>query len=132
MDVKATTQSLEEIDVQALVVPVFKDEKPAAGLLKKLDSAVGGLIASVRIYGQGSRDCLLSFVRKWIEGAAAAPNRLWRAQRLQSTSDFTDGRERRPLLKKQEREINRYCSPDQSQSRKDSANGYRRRHHGFI
>jgi leucyl aminopeptidase len=47
MDVKATTQSLEEIDVQALVVPVFKDEKPAAGLLKKLDSAVGGLIASV-------------------------------------------------------------------------------------
>jgi leucyl aminopeptidase len=47
MDVKATRQSLEEIDVQALVVPVFKDEKPAVGLLKKLDSAVGGLIASV-------------------------------------------------------------------------------------
>src|SRR2546426_4809774 len=47
MDVKGTTQSCKEIDVQALAVPVFKDEKPTEGLLKTLDDAVGGLITSV-------------------------------------------------------------------------------------
>ena len=47
MDVKVTTQSCKNIDVQALAIPVFKDEKPTEGLLKMLDEAMGGLISSV-------------------------------------------------------------------------------------
>jgi len=47
MDVRGTTQSCKEIDVQALAIPVFKEEKPTEALLKTLDDAVGGLITSV-------------------------------------------------------------------------------------
>lgn len=47
MDVKASSQSCEKIDAQALAVPVFKDEKADKGFLKSLDKAVGGLIGNV-------------------------------------------------------------------------------------
>lgn len=45
MDVIGTSKSCNEIDAQALAVAVFKDEKPAAGLLKQLDAATGGMIS---------------------------------------------------------------------------------------
>ena len=47
MDVIGTSKSCKEIDVQALAVAVFKDERADAGLLKTLDDAVGGLISNV-------------------------------------------------------------------------------------
>jgi len=47
MDVKGTAQSLKQIAVQAVAVPVFKGEKPISGVLKQLDTAVGRLISSV-------------------------------------------------------------------------------------
>src|SRR6185503_8981826 len=47
MDVKASSQSCEKIDAQALAVPVFKGEKADKGFLKSLDKAVGGLIGNV-------------------------------------------------------------------------------------
>lgn len=47
MKVSGSSKSPDKIDVQALAVAVFKDEKPNAGLLKNLDQAVGGLIAEV-------------------------------------------------------------------------------------
>ena len=47
MDVKGSSQSCKKVDVQALAVPVFKDEKANEGLLKTLDDAVGNLISAV-------------------------------------------------------------------------------------
>jgi leucyl aminopeptidase len=47
MDVKGNSQSCKQIDVQALAVPVFKDEKADESLLKTLDEALGGLISTV-------------------------------------------------------------------------------------
>ena len=45
MDVIGTSKSCNEVDAQALAVAVFKDEKPASGLLKQLDAAAGGMIS---------------------------------------------------------------------------------------
>src|SRR5215510_12478397 len=47
MDVKGSAQHLEKLDVQAIAVAVFKDEKPQEGILKQLDAALEGLISSV-------------------------------------------------------------------------------------
>lgn len=47
MKVSGSSKSIEKIDVQALAVAVFKDEKPNSGLLKTLDQAVGGMISEV-------------------------------------------------------------------------------------
>jgi len=47
MNVKGSSQSWKQIDVQALTVPVFKGEKADEGFLKELDDAVGGLIGTV-------------------------------------------------------------------------------------
>src|SRR5437764_9012000 len=47
MDVKGTSQDCTKIDVEALAVPFFKDEKADKGVLKTLDKAVDGLIRSV-------------------------------------------------------------------------------------
>src|SRR5712692_528201 len=47
MDVRGTSKSCKQIDVQALAVAVFKSEKPNEGLLKDLDKQVGGLISHV-------------------------------------------------------------------------------------
>src|SRR5713226_9675358 len=47
MDVRGTSKSCKQIDVQALAVAVFKSEKPNEGLLKDLDKQVGGLISNV-------------------------------------------------------------------------------------
>src|SRR5262245_23580189 len=46
MDVRGTSQSWK-VDMQALAVAVFKNEKPKEGLLKELDKQVGGLIGNV-------------------------------------------------------------------------------------
>src|SRR4029079_1063958 len=46
MQVEANRGPIEELDVQALAVAVYKDEKPAEGFLKKLDEVSGGLVRS--------------------------------------------------------------------------------------
>ncbi len=46
MQVEANRGRIEELDVQALAVAVFKDEKPGAGFLKRLDDLSGGLVRS--------------------------------------------------------------------------------------
>jgi leucyl aminopeptidase len=47
MKVSGSSKSFDKIDVQALAVAVFKDEKSNSGLLKTLDQAVGGMIGEV-------------------------------------------------------------------------------------
>jgi leucyl aminopeptidase len=47
MDLQVSTGSLQEQDVQALAVAVFKDEKADEGFLKDLDAATGGVVKSV-------------------------------------------------------------------------------------
>src|SRR5256885_5496313 len=46
MQVEANRDPIEELEVQALAVAVFKDEKPSEGFLKKLDELSGGLVRS--------------------------------------------------------------------------------------
>lgn len=47
MDAQVSTGPLKELDVQALAVAVFKDEKADEGFLKEMDAATGGLIKSI-------------------------------------------------------------------------------------
>ena len=47
MQVRGTSKSCKQIDVQALAVAVFKGEKPNGGFLRDLDKQVGGLISNV-------------------------------------------------------------------------------------
>src|SRR5687768_12806672 len=46
MQVEANRGPIEELDVQALAVAVFKNEKTDDGFIKKLDELSGGLITS--------------------------------------------------------------------------------------
>ena len=46
MQVEANRGPIEELDVQALAVAVFKNEKADEGFLKKLDELSGGLVRS--------------------------------------------------------------------------------------
>ncbi|HEY6804683.1 MAG TPA: leucyl aminopeptidase [Pyrinomonadaceae bacterium] len=46
MQVEASQGPLEQLDVQAIAVAVFKDEKPTNGFLQKLDELSGGLVKS--------------------------------------------------------------------------------------
>ncbi|HEX8493629.1 MAG TPA: leucyl aminopeptidase [Pyrinomonadaceae bacterium] len=47
MDVQVSSGPLKDLDVQALAVAVFKDEKADEALLSELDKTTGGLIKSV-------------------------------------------------------------------------------------
>src|SRR5688572_32580032 len=47
MQIESTTSDCQDIDTQALVIPVFKDEKPDQGFLKNIDAASGGIVNSV-------------------------------------------------------------------------------------
>ncbi len=47
MDIQTSTDLFGEIDVQALAVAVFKDEKADEGFLKDLDAATSGIVRSV-------------------------------------------------------------------------------------
>jgi leucyl aminopeptidase len=47
MQIESTNGSYRELDVQALAIAVFKDEKADEGFLKKLDAITGGAIKSV-------------------------------------------------------------------------------------
>jgi len=47
MQIESTTKAYQDIDTQALVIPVFKDEKPDQGFLKNVDAATGGIVKSV-------------------------------------------------------------------------------------
>ena len=46
MQVEANRGPIEELDVQALAVAVFKNEKSDEGFMKKLDELSGGLVSS--------------------------------------------------------------------------------------
>jgi len=46
MHVEASPGPFEQVDVQALAIAVFKDEKPGEGFLKKLDELTNGFIKS--------------------------------------------------------------------------------------
>jgi leucyl aminopeptidase len=47
MDIQTSAGGFAELDVQALAVAVFKDERADEGFLKELDAATGGLVRSV-------------------------------------------------------------------------------------
>jgi leucyl aminopeptidase len=47
MQIEGTTGPYQDLDVQALAIAVFKDEKADEGFLKQLDSVTGGMIKSV-------------------------------------------------------------------------------------
>ena len=47
MQIESTTKAYNDIDTHALVIPVFKDEKPDLGFLKDVDAATGGIVKSV-------------------------------------------------------------------------------------
>ncbi|MDT7542288.1 MAG: leucyl aminopeptidase [Acidobacteriota bacterium] len=47
MEIQTSTGRVGDVDVQALAVAVFKDEKAHEGFLQELDAATGGLIKSV-------------------------------------------------------------------------------------
>ncbi len=47
MQIEVATGNLQDTDVQALAVAVFKDEKAGDGFLKELDGPCGGIIKSV-------------------------------------------------------------------------------------
>jgi leucyl aminopeptidase len=47
MKVEASPQPFQEVEAQALVVAVFKDEKADDGILKELDALTGGIVTSV-------------------------------------------------------------------------------------
>ena len=47
MQIESTVNAYHDIDTQALVIPVFKDEKPDEGFLKTVDAASGGIVKSV-------------------------------------------------------------------------------------
>ncbi|HJX88912.1 MAG TPA: M17 family peptidase N-terminal domain-containing protein, partial [Pyrinomonadaceae bacterium] len=46
MQVEASQGPLEQLEVQAIAVAVFKDEKPEEGFLKRLDELSNGLVKS--------------------------------------------------------------------------------------
>ncbi|HEX4900647.1 MAG TPA: leucyl aminopeptidase, partial [Pyrinomonadaceae bacterium] len=47
MQVEARSGRYQDVDVQAIAVAVFKDEKADAGFLKELDAAAGGMVKAV-------------------------------------------------------------------------------------
>ncbi len=47
MEIQTSAGGFAELDVQALAVAVFKDERADEGFLKELDEASGGLVRSV-------------------------------------------------------------------------------------
>jgi len=47
MEIQTSAGGFAELDVQALAVAVFKDERADEGFLKELDAAAGGLVRSV-------------------------------------------------------------------------------------
>jgi leucyl aminopeptidase len=47
MQIESTNGSYRDLDVQAIAIEVFKDEKADNGFLKELDSVTGGVIKSI-------------------------------------------------------------------------------------
>ena len=64
MQVEASRGPIEQLDVQALAVAVFKNEKADEGFLKNLDELSGGLVRA----DQGHKER-----RRAGEGSAQAP-----------------------------------------------------------
>lgn len=66
MQIESTNGSFQELDVEALAIAVFKDEKADDGFLKDLDSITGGVIKSVidseELKGKEAETVYLHFV----------------------------------------------------------------------
>ena len=67
MEIEVTTGGWASSDVQALAVPVFKDEKPDAGVLGELDGLTGGTLRAViesgELTGKEGETALIHFNR---------------------------------------------------------------------
>ena len=66
MQIESTNGSYRDLDVEALAVAVFKDEKADEGFLKELDSQTGGVVKSVieseELKGKEAETVYLHFV----------------------------------------------------------------------
>jgi leucyl aminopeptidase len=66
MQIESTNGSYQQIDVEALAIAVFKDEKADDGFLKDLDSITGGVVKSVidseELQGKDGETVYLHFV----------------------------------------------------------------------
>ena len=66
MQIESTNGSYRELDVEALAIAVFKDEKADEGFLKELDSQTGGVVKSVieseELKGKEAETVYLHFV----------------------------------------------------------------------
>ena len=86
MKVSGSSKSPDKIEVQALAVAVFKDEKPGSGLLKTLDHAVGGMIAeaikSEEFSAKEGETAYFHVSGKRTEGATALVSWLRQSRRL--------------------------------------------------
>jgi leucyl aminopeptidase len=66
MEIESTNGSYQNLDVEALAVAVFKDEKADEGFLKDLDSITGGIVKSIidseELKGKEAETAYLHFV----------------------------------------------------------------------
>ena len=112
MQVEASRGPIEELDVQALAVAVFKNEKADDGFLKKLDELSGGLVRSAldaeEFSGKEGETAYFHLVgNNKLEGASPASGRCRRSERLQECTGFADGGNRGSFVAQQEREDDR-------------------------
>ena len=96
MQVEASRGPIEELDVQALAVAVFKNEKADDGFLKKLDELSGGLVRSAldaeEFSGKEGETAYFHLVgNNKLESTPLATDRRGRSERLQECACFADG-----------------------------------------
>ena len=96
MQVEASRGPIEELDVQALAVAVFKNEKADDGFLKKLDELSGGLVRSAldaeEFSGKEGETAYFHLVgNNKLKGAPLTSGRCRRSERLQERTGFSDG-----------------------------------------
>ena len=97
MQVEANRGPIEELDVQALAVAVFKNEKADEGFVKKLDELSGGLVRSAldaeEFAGKEGETAYFHLVgNNNLKARRLLLDWCWRSERLQERSGFTDGR----------------------------------------
>ena len=99
MQIESTNGSYRDLDVQALAIAVFKDEKADDGFLKDLDSITGGVIKSVidseELKGKEGETVYLHLAgNSSIKAQRLLLVGSWRARRVHTGAGGTDGRNR--------------------------------------
>jgi len=113
MQIESTNGSYRDLDVQAIAIAVFKDEKADDdGFLKELDSITGGVIKSV-IDSEELKD----------QGAAIVTGGCRRTQRVHIRAGVTDGGNGSASASCKEREVDCNCSQTRRKSGRDSFGG---------